>query len=666
MLAFGEKSLSNSSYWQGIKSEVVEEAILIRLFETTLLDLFQQGKIAGTVHTCIGQEFSGLAFTSQISRDDIVVSNHRCHGHFIGHKKNFFYLLAELLGKENGVCGGIGGSQHLYQPGFFSSGIQGGILPLAAGLALAKKQSNSTDIVTVFIGDGTLGEGVVYETLNIASKWQLPLLIVCENNLYAQSTSIKQNLAGNILARAAAFDIYNKSSTIHQLGGLFRSAAESIDYVRNKQQPCFHLVQTYRLAPHSKGDDYRDENEIARYRSIDPLNLFKLQNPDIYQTIENELSTKITVAVDKLSRLPTQNIQQYYCEYKPMECNQWQCVVPLNERKTIITLINEALHDSLQDEKVVLLGEDVLSPYGGAFKATKNLSACFSKQVFSTPISEAAIVGIANGLALSGYRPIVEIMFGDFVTLALDQILNHAFKFYQMYNKQVVCPVILRMPMGGYRGYGPTHSQSLERYLVGYDNNFLIALNSFLDPRMIYKNILTHVQHPCIVIENKISYTQYYTDTSIPEYEVWQSKECFHIIKISPKGNLANMTIVTYGGALDVVLKTLQPLFLECEIIPEILVLSQLSPLPNLSAIVNSVKQTQKLLVTEEGISFASIGSEIVCQVHEHMHMQQFHVRRCAALPVPIPAERSLESKILLNPAQIIEAAKTLAGLKKV
>ena len=135
---------------------------------------------------------------------------------------------------------------------------------------------------------------------------------------------------------------------------------------------------------------------------------------------------------------------------------------------TILEILNASLHDVMtQDERVYIMGEDILDPYGGAFKVTKGLSTTFPERVITTPISEAGIVGVAAGMALRGLRPIVEIMFGDFFTLIADQLINHITKFKWMYNDQVNVPIVIRAPMGGRRGYGPTHSQSLEKLFLG-------------------------------------------------------------------------------------------------------------------------------------------------------------------------------------------------------
>src|SRR5580693_2414746 len=183
-------------------STLYARAILIRAFEQRLLQLFSEGRLFGTVHTCIGQEFTGIAVAEHLQPGDLIFSNHRCHGHYLARTGDVAGLLAEIMGRETGTCGGRGGSQHICAGGVFSNGVQGGIAPVSAGLALAQRLNKTNNIVTVFIGDGTLGEGTLYETLNLASKWNLPLLIVLENNSYAQSTSQSETLAGDIRQRA--------------------------------------------------------------------------------------------------------------------------------------------------------------------------------------------------------------------------------------------------------------------------------------------------------------------------------------------------------------------------------------------------------------------------------------------------------------------------------
>lgn len=181
---------------------------LIRLSEQLLLDLFGKGLLSGTTHTCIGQELCQMAIVRALADpDDAVLSNHRNHGHFLTYSGAFEALIAEIMGRETGVCRGVGGSQHLAFRHFHSNGVQAGMTAIGAGLALARRLRGSTGIVTCFVGDGTMGEGLLYEALNLASIWRAPMLFVVENNGIAQTTPTATTVGGSIAARGAAFGL---------------------------------------------------------------------------------------------------------------------------------------------------------------------------------------------------------------------------------------------------------------------------------------------------------------------------------------------------------------------------------------------------------------------------------------------------------------------------
>ncbi len=179
---------------------------LIRLTEQLILDQFSRGLVSGTTHTCLGQELAAMSVVRALDHEeDAVLSNHRNHGHFLTYSGDFLGLVAEIMGREAGVCGGRGGSQHLAWRHFHSNGVQAGMMGIGAGLALARKRKGRGGLVAAMIGDGTLGEGLVYESMNLASVWDAPLLIVVENNGIAQTTDTRETIGGDIEERGAAF-----------------------------------------------------------------------------------------------------------------------------------------------------------------------------------------------------------------------------------------------------------------------------------------------------------------------------------------------------------------------------------------------------------------------------------------------------------------------------
>ena len=629
-----------------IKEKFYKKALLIRKTEDLFLDLFTKGELNGTVHTCNGQEFSALAFCDALETGDSIYSNHRCHGHYIAHTNDVKGLIGELMGKASGTCGGIGSSQHLCNNDFYSNGIQGGIVPVALGMALANKLENNNKVVVVFIGDGTLGEGIVYESMNLAALLNLPIHIVCENNMYAQSTGIAQNLSGTILGRPKAFGIKTFHSNTWDLDNLFDNAKKSITYAR-KNHPVFHLVDTYRLNHHSKSDDNRDENEVEQFVKKDLLNLYRDKNKQSYELMISEINTELSGYVDALKNEDELAPENYIDPPLTVSMTDYVPLEKIDER--VVTRINSFFSETMKvDKKLIFVGEDILSPYGGAFKVSKNLSKEYPDNVLSTPISEGAITGMANGLALGGFRPYLEIMFGDFITLALDQIINHASKFYHMYNKQVTCPIVIRTPMGGGRGYGPTHSQTMDKFMVGIDNVTVIALNSLIDPMLIYNNIHRNEKHPVLVIENKVDYGRFVGASKIDYYSLKRSKCLYPVVKCSPKIDKPSLTLVTYGGIAQDVINNIHEIFKKTDLIPEVIVLSLLSPL-SINHVIESVNKTRRIVVVEEGSKEFGIGAEIIAQVMEQIDVQVISTGRVGALSIPIPSSQSLENYVLPN-----------------
>lgn len=644
-------------------AEAFATGALIREVEQRLLSLFAAGKLFGTVHTCIGQELIGVAVARALVPGDILFSNHRCHGHFLARTGNVDGLIAEVMGKASGICGGRGGSQHLcdVRHGFFSNGVQGGIAPIAAGLALSLELLERENIAVVFLGDGTLGEGTVYETFNIASKWELPLLFVLENNFYAQSTPQKQNLAGSIPGRAAAFAIATAYGSTWEPERLLELAEESVDQVRRDRRPLFLQIDTYRLMPHSKGDDDRDPEEIASYWARDPQRIFFEQNPEADASVLAKVQSQVDAAVTLAEKEPYAQSRETDEELPAFTRPLWKPVVPSDAGTLAVANLRESLRRNMQrDSRIILLGEDIESPYGGAFKATKGLSTEFPGRVRNTPISEATIVGLSNGLALGNFIPVGEIMFGDFLTLAADQLINHASKFRYMYNQQVRVPLIVRTPMGGRRGYGPTHSQSLEKHLLGMPQTRMLALNSRINPGVIYDELFATVDRPTIVIENKLLYASR-LGAPVPDgFVLEQSHEQFPTCRLRSTIP-AQVTVFCYGGMLPYAEQAMARAFDEFEIAAEVICPSQIYPL-NPWPVIESLERTKKLLIVEEGLPFAALGSELIAQIAE---LAPGLLRACKRLSPPhhpIPSSGPLELELLPGADAIVAELESLTG----
>ena len=636
-----------------INHKQIKGLLRIRNVEQAFLDLFGQGRLNGTVHTCIGQELSALAFAGQVKKSDFVFSNHRCHGHFIAYTREWKGLILELLGKKDGVCAGVGSSQHLQLFNFFSNGIQGGIMPVAAGYALGNKLKKNNSIGIVYIGDGTLGEGVVYETLNFISKKKIPLLVVCENNRYAQSTPIDYSLAGSIELRARAFGIeFRESSTADPEVNIFSEAQHSIDYVRNTGNPVFHLVNTYRLRAHSKGDDDRDKTEIDHHENLDLLNMLQKSDTEYFNTVNEQIKDEIWSFIKDVISKEELEIDEYY---SPRNNNHkeitYKTYEPGNNRQ--VSDLNQVFHQLMEDERTVFLGEDIIDPYGGAFKVSKGLSTKFPDRVIGTSISEGLIAGVSNGLALNGFKPYAEFMFGDFTSLAFDQFVNHAAKFYNMYNKKITCPVVFRTPMGGKRGYGPTHSQSLEKHFIGMDTFEILALNILMNPSLVYQYAQQRI-HPTLIIENKVDYGKK-PSLKLPEgYGLFISSEDIPNLIIRPVHTSKPTTsIITYGGSIETAVENIEKIFYEFDELVQVLVLTKIDPLPA-DFILTNIPDNSAIITIEEGTKGGNIGDNIISLIARHKKSRSF--TSISSLDTTIPSVKSLEEKMLVNQTMLLRS----------
>lgn len=267
----------------------------IRRFEEMILENFSKGLFFGTTHTYLGQEANAVGTLSNLSDRDIVFSNHRCHGHFLAYGGDTRALFAELMGKATGVCAGRGGSQHLYWKNFYSNGVQGGIVPTAVGMALAEKYLMSKAMTVVFLGDGTLGEGVVYEAFNMASLWQAPLLFVVENNRIAQTTPVELALAGEISARFTAFEIEVTELDTSDVLEIHNTAHHLLNQIRKTNSPRALILNTYRFGPHSKGDDTRSKAVVEQIKNQrDPL---KIQATRITESRQESINNEVEIAL---------------------------------------------------------------------------------------------------------------------------------------------------------------------------------------------------------------------------------------------------------------------------------------------------------------------------------------------------------------------------------
>jgi 2-oxoisovalerate dehydrogenase E1 component len=640
-------------FFAGLSETHIQLALLIRAVERKFLLLFAQGRMNGTVHTCIGQEFCAVAVAGQLSAADWVTSNHRCHGHFIAKTGNWRGLVDELMGLESGVCKGIGSSQHLFAQGFLSNGPQGALVPVGSGIAFELSRTEARAISVSYIGEGTLGEGIVYEAMNLASLWSLPQLFVCENNLYSQSTPQANGIAGSIRGRAAAFGLTVFEADTWDVKLLLAEAARAIDFVRVKGRPAFLIVRTYRLSAHSKGDDDRPAEEVRYFLEHDPITrlLKHSQWQQAYAALQRDIDLHVEAASERRLRR-----EAYEFDQLPRDRNIGVEAVE-NDRVRMVQALNGAYRTALSTG-ALFVGEDIADPYGGAFKVTRGLSTDYPAAVLNSPISEAAITGFASGVALMGRHAFVEIMFGDFVSHIFDQLLSNASKFHHMYAFQASIPIRIRTPMGGKRGYGPTHSQSLEKHLVGIDNLAVVALSSLDDPRRAIQAIAA-LPGPVFIVESKVDYGNVLWQGNA-DYETTRYGGALGSIVLSPKRRAPSLTVVAYGETARHIADNVARIFSEADYVIELVVPLMLHPV-ELGPIERSVRHTGALLFVEDGSTDFGIGAETVARLVELG--VAFRAQRLGASPVPVPSVAALESALLPTVTKLL-AAMAAGGSK--
>jgi 2-oxoisovalerate dehydrogenase E1 component len=635
--------------------------LLIRETEQTLLRLFSEGLLSGTTHTCIGQELCQMSVVRALDDpNDVVLSNHRNHGHFLTYTGDFTGLLAEVMGRQDGVCGGVGGSQHLAFRHFHSNGVQGGMTAIGVGHGLAVKLRAGRAIVAVVIGDGTLGEGLVYESLNLASAWGLPVLFVVENNRIAQTTPTAITTGGDIEARGRAFGLATwrlddaEPDFLERVEGVVRQ-------VRDSRRPGFLVIDTRRLGPHSKGDDLRDPAEIDAIRERDPLlRLGRLLPAGERTAIEQAARAAIEQARAAAEASPP--ARRRVCETSiftsaaapPAEA------LPSPSAGNVRQSLNAALRTLLGSRlEVLLLGEDLHDPYGGAFKVTAGLSTEFPGRVISTPISEAAVVGAGIGLALDGYRPIVEIMFADFVTLAMDQIYNHAVKFPGMFPDARV-PLVIRTPSGGRRGYGPTHSQSPEGLMCGVPGLTVVFPSPRHNPGQLLSDAVLRWPYPTVFFEHKLLYAE---AVGAGDYRIAEpapgdpAADLFPLLVSGP--DQPDITLVAYGAMLPMA-EAMARRLREEDLDVGLVAPSLLAPL-SANTLLRVLAERERIVVVEECSSGSGFGAELGTLLLESGYRGRF--ARVASPPAPIPAARSLEEQALVDEERMMSAVLLVLDL---
>ena len=640
-----------------------ERLLLIRTYETVMEEEARAGRLPGTFHSSLGQEAVAVGACSCLSAGDLVVSNHRGHGHFLAKGGDVFRMMAELFGREEGYSGGRGGTQHMAgaEVGFMgSNGITGGGIPVATGLALALQRRRANAVVIGFFGDGAANQGVFHESLNMAALWNLPILYLCENNGWAMSTPVEEACAGPSLARRGeAYGIPYHTVDGNDVEAVIQQVRAALTMLHHGHAPILLEARTWRVRGHSRSDQnlYRDPEEENHWAQRDPVATYRQRLLESSRAtgaeldaVEKKVRERVAEALARCRALkPARPETAFEKVYAAPAAPEPALPEDACETKPYWQAIQEALCEALdRDERYFVFGEDV-AEYGGCFKVTRGMVEKYGKQrIVNTPISEASIVGLCAGAAMGGVRPIGEIMFMDFILLAFDQLLNHAAKFHYIYNGQVKIPLVIRTPMGGYRGYGATHSQCLDALLLNVPGLRVVTPWSPRDAKGLLATCLAG-EDPVVFVEHKALYGTSGPVPKVPE------RLPLGRAKILRPGKDVTLCANSYMVSLSL---QAAELLAKDGINAEVIDLRCLAPMDR-ETVAQSAARTQALVLVEEGHRTAGWGAELAASVQElAFGYLDAPILRVAAADVPIPTAPELERAVLPSVDKIVTAAK--------
>lgn len=637
----------------------------IRRFEEAVFRLGTEGVVAGATHLCGGQEAVPVGVHSALIEDDRVTATYRGHGWALESGAPMKKIMAEICHRESGTNGGRAGSAMISAPEFGFVGqnaIVGAGVSISAGVAMAQRNRDLGGVSVVSIGDGAMNQGGTHEGLVWAAGFDLPLLVVCENNGWAEMTPGDKFLRGeSFAARAAALGYRTEKVDGLDPDAVEAAARRLLEHVRSGGGPAFLECMTSRLMAHYNGDieHYRVSEEIsAERRDSDPV--LRYRERAIARGISADeldaVDAKVEREVDEAARAAADSPEPDASSARMHVIGAEQSLTAEEETQdrtlTYAAAVNEALRSELGSRpEALVFGEDV-GVAGGVFGLTRRLQREFGeRRVFDTPISETGILGSGLGLALSGYRPIVEIMWSDFMLVALDQLINQAANIRYLSRGKVTAPLVVRTQQGITPGSCSQHVQSLEAILA-HVPGLKVGLPS--TPQDAYSMLRAAVadEDPCIIFESR----SLYGDRSpvITGGPIEGARGAHR------RRDGSDVGIITWGSLAPAALQAAESLD-ERGISAAVLDLRWLSPLDDeaIDAIVRDCGG--RIVIAHEANITGGFGAEIAARIAERHGPSARVVQRVGLDDTRVPASPALQAMLLPDHNTIMEAAATVA-----
>ncbi len=630
--------------------ELYEFLRLPRMIEDRMLILLRQGKISKWF-SGYGQEAISVGATFALNKDDIMLTMHRNLGVFTTRGVPLDRLFRQLMGKDGGFTRGRDRSFHFGLPEYHIIGMishLAAMLPVADGIALAFKLRREPRVALAFIGEGATSEGDFHEALNLAAVWKLPVIFLIENNGYALSTPVHEQFACERLAdRAIGYGMEGLQIDGNNVLTVFNTVRYAAEKARAGGGPTLIEAMTFRMRGHEEasGIKYVPKHLFEQWGKKDPiiqyenyLKEWELLKENQKKTIEARLKKKIEQAVqDALAApLPKSTVEKELADvYAPSPVKTTKPGGPTVIRRKLDAIREALLQKMEKDPSVILLGQDI-AEYGGVFKVTEGFVEKFGKErVRNTPIIESGAIGAALGLALQGFKPVVEMQFADFISCGFNQLVNNLAKTRYRWNAPV--NVTIRMPTGGGVGAGPFHSQNIEAWFLHVPGLKIVAPYSPYDAKGLLLAAIDD-PNPVLYFEHKALYRSL-------RGEVPEAPYTIEIGKAEIKRSGQDLTIVTYSLGVQWALEMAEKFQSEGF---EIEVVDLRSILPwDKETVLESVKKTNRVLVLHEATLTGGVGAEIAATIaQEAFEFLDAPVLRAASLDTPVPFSKDLEQKI--------------------
>ncbi|MDB5523395.1 MAG: dehydrogenase [Rhizobium sp.] len=651
-----------------------ERMVLLRRFETVAQAACRRGETPGFLHLYIGEEATGVGICAHLRRTDWITSTHRGHGHALAKGGNPGRIMAELFGKVDGICGGRGGTMHLYDKSiglFGTNGIVGAGIGHATGAGMSARQQGRDDIGVSFFGDGASNHGAFHEVLNFAAVQRAPAVFVCENNLYATATPLNTvTLNTDIASKAAAYGMPGVAVDGNDVFAVWMVMKDACERARAGKGPTLIEARTYRTVGHHEGDPvigtYRTQEELDAWVKRDPIDMFRRQLIEDYGIATAEELAGIDARIDKIVQDALQFARQspepdpatvrrhvYQSPINPPEALRLQVV-----RETRTQGWLEAVRDGIAEEmranrNILYFGEGT-GERGGSFAHTKGLWDEFgAERMVDTPISEQGFTATAVGASATGAPTVSDLMFADFIFETAGQIFMQAAKLRYMSNGQMSAPMVVRVGAGALRSSGPHHSGSYHPMFAHMPGLIVCVPSNPADAKGLMKTAL-RAGDPVMMLEPKALFSSK-GEVPVGEYYV-----PFGVARIAREGR--DITLVSAGQQVQKTLEAAEILAIE-GISAEVIDLRTIMPL-DIETIVESVRKTHRLLVIDEAWAMCGIGAEIAQAINELAFDElDAPAGRLHTAPTSHPFAPVLERAILVDTARIVEGVRgVIAG----